>query len=296
MNALYENKQIWLFLHITENWVFKLYKDYIDSIYDFLRNYKKNIIFEEYQFEPFIELSKLNKFFGRRYSKIIFSGNVGKFIEIYKNFNIDNLNNVYFLNIEQMGHYSYFKYIKNIPLTMKILDYSEENIYCLENIYKKTFLIPPTAKSYYTKDTVKKNNIITFTNNDYRKKIVSKLNRNDITCIEYSFGEERDKMFAETKIYLNIHCSDKHITSELIRIVNLIMNKVIVISQYSTNSEILYMEPYILFCNTLEEMRNTIDEVMENYDEYFKKIYSSFDEKNYLEYVHFCFDNFIQDC
>ncbi len=295
MNALYENKQIWLFLHITENWVFKLYKDYIDSIYDFLKNNKKNIIFEEYQFEPSIESKSLNKFFGRRYSKIIFSGNISKFIEIYNTFNIENLKNIYFLNIEQMAHYSYYRYFRNIPTNLKILDYSEENIPYLEGIYKKTFLVPPTAKSYYTNETVKKNNILTFTNNDYRKKIVQKLKRNDITCVEHCFGEERDKMFAETKIYLNIHCSDRHNTSELIRIVNLIMNRVIVISQYSVKSELLYMDPYIFFCDTIEDMRNTIQEVLDNYDEYFKKIYSSFNEKNYLEYVGFYYDRLIED-
>ena len=35
--------------------------------------------------------------------------------------------------------------------------------------------------------------------------------------------------------------------------------------------------------------------MLDNYDEYFEKIYSSFDEKNYLEYVGFCYDRFIED-
>ena len=72
---------------------------------------------------------------------------------------------------------------------------------------------------------------------------------------------------------------------EMIRIVNLIINKVIIISQSSVYSELLFLKDFIIVCNNDDQIPNYINEVLNNYDYYFNKLYDNFDETNYISYI-----------
>jgi hypothetical protein len=195
----------------------------------------------------------------------------------------------YFINIEQMSNENYFKNLIKLDNKINIIDYSEENIPYFKNIYNKIYLIPPyfQYKSHISCN-YKKIDIISFINNEYRKEYVNNLNLNDkykIILLDNCFGENRNKYFEKSKIYINFHCSDQHKTMELIRIVNLIMNKVIVITQKSIYSDLLYLKDYIIECNDITNFNTYITEILDNYELYFHKFFDNFDENKYLKYI-----------
>ena len=71
----------------------------------------------------------------------------------------------------------------------------------------------------------------------------------------------------------------------MIRIVNLVMNKVIIITQKSIITELLFLKDYIIICNSDEQIYEYTIEVLRNYDFYFNKIYGNFNDNNYLCYI-----------
>jgi len=72
---------------------------------------------------------------------------------------------------------------------------------------------------------------------------------------------------------------------ELIRIVNLIMNKVIVITQKSICSDLLYLKDYIIECNDITNFNIYISEILDNYELYYHKFFDNFNETKYLKYI-----------
>ena len=276
-----------LLLNITRNWVFRLYEEYIISIKNFiLENYSK--IKVEILFFEIIDFNhtNLHNINFKKYNKIFYSGD----LEVLKS--ITNMikyhhNKVYFINIEQMSHPSYYKMIRNIDTSINIIDYSEENIPYFKNIYKKVFLFPPYFNE--NKNILNKNiDVLSIGNNEYRNNILKNIYmipNLKILFLNNCYGEIRDKYFSESKIYINIHCSNEHKTMELIRIVNLIMNKVIIISEKSVYEELLFLKKYIIICNDLNDLNTFISDVLIHYNDIFNKIYGNFDFNEYKNYV-----------
>ena len=90
--------------------------------------------------------------------------------------------------------------------------------------------------------------IMSIINNDHRKNTINNININKsykTLFIDNCYGKERDEYFYRTKIYINIHCSNNHNTMELIRIINLISNRVIVITTNSVYSDLLYIKDFL---------------------------------------------------
>jgi len=195
----------------------------------------------------------------------------------------------YFINIEQMSNESYYKNIRILDNKINIIDYSEENIPFFSNIYNKIYLISPYFKyKSHINNSYKTIDIISFVNNEYRKQNINNLNLSDkykIVLLDNCYGERRNIYFEKSKIYINFHCSDNHNTMELIRIVNLIMNKVIVITQKSILSDLLYLKDYIIECNDITNFNTYIVEILDNYETYFHKFFDNFNESKYLEYI-----------
>jgi hypothetical protein len=236
-----------LIINITLKWVYKLYEEYILSIIYLLKLNYKNIIIDNI----FIEESdkSLDNIFTKiyKYDKIFLSGNISYANKILNYKKILNNNFLYFINIEQLSHESYYNDIRKLDNKINIIDYSEENIPFLKNIYNNVNLIPPYFKYKFNLNINNKYiDIITIINNKYRENIFNNLNlctkKYKIEKLDLCFEEKRDKYFENSKIYLNLHCSNKHQTMELIRIINLIMNKVIVITQKSIYSDLLFIK------------------------------------------------------
>ena len=70
-------------------------------------------------------------------------------------------------------------------------------------------------------------------------------------------------------------------------ILNLISNKVIVITQKSIFSDLLFIKDKIIICNEISNFPEYINEILNNYEYYFNKIYGNFenDEQEYIKYV-----------
>lgn len=278
-----------LILIVQIGWVYRLYEEYILSIKKFIDinyNYIKiNIIYYDIIDFNIEKLDLIN------YNKIFYSGDLEILKIIINNINY-NYNKLYFINIEQMSHSSYYKMIRTINRKINIIDYSEENIPYFKNIYNSVFLIPPFFK--INNNILNKNiDILSIINNDYRKSIIDKIDFNkdlNILFIDNCFNSERDNYFFKSKIYINIHCSENHQTMELIRIINLIMNKVIIITENSINSKLLFIKDYIIICNNRNDFKKYIDEILNNYNYYFNKIYGNFKDTEYINYVKNNFD------
>ena len=202
-----------------------------------------------------------------------------------------------------MSHPSYYKMMRNIDININIIDYSEENIKYFEP-YKNVFLFPPYFK--FINNNNNNNNInninnkiidvLSIVNNNYRINMSNKINKKYNTLfINNCYDNVRDDYFDKSKIYINIHCSTEHKTMELIRIVNLIMKKVIVISEPSICIDLLYLKDYIIICNDFNDISTYIGEILNNYDSYMEKIYGNFDEKKYYSYIKMNFNKILFD-
>jgi hypothetical protein len=296
-----------LFLNINLNWVYNLFSEYIIN--------SKKIIKEQIN-DTSIDIIHYNKdtfkienfdiFLFSNYDKIIYTGDIDIFNEIIVNVSLlykKIINNIYYLNIEQLSHQSYYKNFIKINKNIKIIDYSEENIpYVNFNKYKN-FLLPP----HFEKETInidfKNIDILSLNNNLFRKDIITQINNEliltglkEITTIDNCYGIERDDIYRKTKIYINIHCSNDHNTMELIRVINLLSKNVIVISYNTVNVPLLYFSKNILIANTIEELKKIILEVYNNYNFYYDFYSKKIDENDYKKYIKNNLERFVNDC
>lgn len=289
-----------LLLNITLNWVFKLYKEYILSIKQFIdTNYPdKNINIEilyiemldnenDLQIDKIIEDYKIIK-----YDKIFYTGNIEILNLLIKELKNDS-KNIYFINIEQMSHSSYYKMIRKIINLKNIIDYSEENIPYYKNVYNNFFLLPPYFNfNKNIKQNIKSIDLLSIINNSYRENKISKIKvskKQQIRLLKNCFGDVRDDYYSKTKIYINIHCSNEHNTMEMIRLVNLIMNKVIILTQPSICTNLIFLKKYLFICNDADEFTIEIQNILNNYDLYYNKIYGDFNKDDYHQYLIGCY-------
>jgi len=278
-----------IFINFALNWVYRLYEDYIEGLKYFMIKNIKNVEINSvlYQIDQKYNLEKELKNIEIENDKIIIAGDVGFISNILQNFT----KKIYFLNIEQLSHEDYYKYFRNLPINLEIIDYSEENIPFHKNIYKNTFLLSPIFKYDFKK--IKNIDILSIDNNDYRKSILNKMNLHNKYNIEFinnTYGKERDELYSLTKVYVNIHCSEKHNTMELIRIINLLYNNVIVITQKSIYDKLLYVRNHLIICNSDEELEKYIIDVLDNYYYYYNLFFnneSRYDKRLYFDRTYY---------
>jgi hypothetical protein len=277
-----------LIISITLNWVYRLYEEYILSFKKFINKYYDNINIYIINFDiKTFHVNDLNKLNFFNYDKIFYSGDIDSLNIILHKIN-NNYKKIYYINIEQLSHPSYYKMLRNLSTEFNIIDYSEENIPFIKDIYKNVFLFPPFFNTD-NKSKTKNIDILSITNNSYRtsilnKNIFDKLKFN-ILFIDECYGQLRDEYFSSSKVYINIHGSDNHNTMEMIRLVNLIFKKVIIISQKSISTNLLFLKDYIIICNDLDNLVEYTYEILYNYEFYYNKIYGTFDEDKYYLYI-----------
>jgi len=275
-----------IIINICLNWVYNLYEEYIISLKSFIEKYYNNMNVKILYYDiTTFKIDFINNIELINYDRIFYTGDLNILNELILLTN-NNFDKIYFINIEQLSHPSYYKYTMNIDNKINIIDYSEENIPFYNEKYKNVYLFPP----YFNNKKLNKKtiDIMSIVNNQYRKNIINNIPFRDtynVLCIDNCYGIERDDYFSKSKIYINIHCSDNHNTMELIRIVNLIMNKVIVITNSSIYSDLLYIKDYIIICNDKKDFNIYIDEVLDNYEYYYNKIFNHYDHNDYISYI-----------
>jgi hypothetical protein len=279
-----------LILSITINWVYRLYEEYIISLKKFIDIYYKkyNIKINIFYINSLeFNIDKLT-IINSDYDKILYSGDISIFNNIYnKYYNLKNI--FYYINIEQLSKDSYFKMLHNIDSSIKIIDYSEENLLYLNKLYTH-YLYPPFFKKFNIDISNKYIDVLSITNNNYRQNIFKNIildKKYEKISIDNIYGSDRDEIFNNTKIYINIHSSEDHKTMELIRLNNLIMRKVIILSQDSININLLFFKDYIIKYNSIEDLNIKVNNILNNYSYYYNMIYSNFNEKEkeYVSYI-----------
>jgi hypothetical protein len=277
-----------IIINIYYNWVINLYIEYIFNFINFLNIYYPSAEVEliNYNLSNFdnddIHLDLLIT----EYDKILFSGEIGKITEILKKYSSEE-DKIYFVNIEQMSNESYYKYLRNIPTNIKLIDYSEENIPFFKNIYK-SYLIPPIYNYENIDKEIKDIDLLSTRNNEYRENIILFLEektRRKIDIIHNCYHDERDDIYRKTKIYINLHCSDNHNTMELIRICNLLAKRVIVITTKTILVDLLFLKDCIICVNSIDDMIPIINNILEDYDFYYDYYTSKFNYEEYDKYV-----------
>ena len=291
-----------LFINICVPWVFELYKEYIISIYLFIKKYypQINISIIFYDLDK-IDINELQRIDYDNFDKIIYTGDISIFNNIVSFLKYSQ--KVYFLNIEQLSHVNYYNMIKNVNSRVSFLDYSEENISYIKTFSNQNIIIIPPYFEVINDNITNINNInnknidiLTILNNDYRKEFFNNIGldpKYNTMILRQTFDKERNEIFSKTKIYINIHGSEMHNTMELIRIVNLIMHKVIVISQNSICSNLLFLKDYIIIANDINHFKEYVDEILLNYHQYYNKIYGNFDINSYNNYIKKNIDMFL---
>jgi hypothetical protein len=276
-----------LILNVNISWIFKLYDEYITSFEYFIKKYYKNINITILYYD--IKIFDLNTFEYSKYDSILYCGDIDILHKLFVKYK-----KIYYINIEQLSHSSYYNIVRTINSDINIIDYSEENIPFLKDNYTY-FLFPPfyNITNNFNKKTI---DVLSICNNLYRETIFNSIVINQKfskIIINNSFGKDRDNYFDKTKIYINIHCSDNHKTMELIRLVNLIFRGVIIISQESIYNELLFLKDYIIICNDINMFSTYINEILNNYDFYYNKIYNNFNKQIYINYIKEHLDKFI---
>ena len=288
-----------LIISVNINWVYRLYEEYLIWLEFFINKYYNNynveLIFFEKNDLNSININNINSVNFEKYDKIFYSGDFDMLNYLLQKIN-NNYKKIYFINVEQMSHPSYYKMISTLDHNLNIIDYSEENVKYLEKIFNAVFLFPPFFENYNVDNREKNIDLLSINNNEYRNNIIRniKLDKKfNFVLLDNCYGIIRDNYFFDSKIYLNIHCSSEHLTMESIRLVNLIMKKVIIISQPSICNQLLFLNKYIIICNNNDEFKKYIEEVLNNYDKYYENIYGNFNEKEYVEYIKNNLDKFI---
>ena len=224
------------------------------------------------------------------------------FMQSLPNINISNIiNNIYILNTEQLTRNGELNKIQfYIANNIKIIDYSKSNIYCLtskninNNILYMPYLVNYNEIYNYDKiyDIAYIGHFIDERN--YRMNIINSLNKSNIKTNEIKgFDIERDNLLFRYKILLNIHYNEEYNIFEQMRCNRCIFNKVIVITQKSSDID-FELKEYIIECEYNKLVETTIS-VINNYTYYYNKLFANFDidkiSKNYLKIADKTFNN-----
>lgn len=202
-----------------------------------------------------------------------------------------NLNNIYYVNFEQLtingknsGHDMLTKVIffSNLFQNYKLLDYSVGNISILKEHNIKSVCLPYQVNHDEIFDYEKIYNFAICCTWNSRVAniyhlIANKYGNSHSIGNPIMWGQERDNILFRTKVLANVHYREKDYNIlEEIRITRCILNKIIVVSEYSLEYDKYPLSKYVLFTE-YENMVNKIQDVLDNYEEYYKKIYENFD-------------------
>lgn len=166
-----------------------------------------------------------------------------------------------------------------------VIDYSLPNIHhvlvsgLFSDIVKKHVYV---SCSIYEPYFIKYNRNISFlttfinTNEPRRRRLLDMIQEKkmDHTNVSNCFDKLGiETLYKNTKILINIHQTDHHHTVEELRILPAIQCGIIVISEISPLSELVPYNPFVIW-TSYDNILDKAAEVLENYDEYHKSIFT----------------------
>jgi hypothetical protein len=246
---------------------FKYFEDYIYSILHVIKG--KLFLFD---YEVNINIDKNNNY-------IFIQTIANNFFEY-----ITKYNNIYLINTEQLSVESTQIRLNNYPDNLNIIDYIESNLKYYNQKFTKFIL--PYHINYNEILNISKNKDIcligTIDNIPFnRQNIINILKKKNINVdIISGFGKERDLKIFKYKIILNIgyYNSNNCKVMETFRCDRCVYNKMIVISDMKDDIENYYLKDYVIFTD-YNNIPDKVIEVINNYDEYYNKLFSNFNFK-----------------
>lgn len=271
-----------LLLCVSLKWVYELYREYAINTSIFLKEYFKidsDVYFHNIDNIDNRDNYEIDK---NKYNTIIYFGDVHYFnTKVH-----DNFKNIYYVNFEPLSRKSCMRVLERVHKGTHIFDYVEENILLYDRTYfPKINLLFPYVANINVNISDKNIDVLAISNCGYREKFINEIDNVKCMKIKNCFGKVRDDLFRKTKIYINIHSNVLNETIETIRINNLIINKVIVLSHPVQNLQQYYFNKYVIICNTANEFKTEIDKILNNYEEYYNNFFKDFSYENYVEYI-----------
>ena len=251
----------------------KFFQDYIDFFIFLFKsnNFNVNFIKINYDIQP--PKADINIFFP---CHLIFIYR-HKLFNFIKNFNITNN---YIFNFEQLSREKFHKITRFMGRRMKIIDYSIGNNF----IYNKSIVIPFLYYKNYPNIIKNKNICMIGVNTPRRTQLFTNLLQIDKTTTNIiGFGNHRDNQVLNYKILVNCHATDDFKIIEEIRINQFVINKLIVITENSINQNKYLLKDHVIFTN-YDNFIDTVKDVINNYDLYYKKLFNNFDINNIISY------------
>ena len=161
------------------------------------------------------------------------------------------LDRVFIINTEQMSRASIRSSVNSVKSGIRYIDYSPENIELYTN---KNILYLPYQVNYKEIHNFKKTEgvAVVGTSSDYRLEVFNKISNMKIPISGVTgWNATRDNVLFRHKILLNLHYSPTYNIFEIIRCFRCTLNKIIVISEHSNNSDLLEFKDYIIFVITV---------------------------------------------
>ena len=270
---IYYDNNMWIAVKDYTMYVIELLEDYLNKNPSLCVNLFVNI-----NTDKSIELTNENKIIriGINFEQTIVSDEIVKY-------SIEPERKIEFNNKKYTVRMEMFNELNQMDI---VIDYSKPNIKNIElsglynDYFKKIKYISPFVyKSVMTSSYEKKTNIITLfsdiTPPPRRHNIITELNKMDNYINRHDcYNKELLDLLIDTKILINIHQNEYDNTFEEIRVLPALMNKVLVISEISPLNEIIPYNPLIIWA-TYENIIEKTKEVLQNYEEYFNKIFTN---------------------
>jgi hypothetical protein len=249
---------------------FKYFEDYISSILSVIKG--QLFLFD---YEVNISIDKNNNY--------IFVQNIdNKFFEC-----ITKYNNIYLINTEQLSVEKSQIEINKYPNSLNVIDYIESNLKFYKQ-YNLKYLLPYQINNEEIYNINKEKQICLIGTVDNipfnRQNIINILKEKNINIdIVSGFNKIRDAELFKYKIILNIgYYPNNCRVMETFRCDRCIYNKMIVISDMKDDIENYYLKDYVIFTE-YNNIPDKVIEVINNYDEYYNKLFSNFDLKEIQE-------------
>lgn len=186
--------------------------------------------------------------------------------------NINNLNNCV-VNIINKTLWTHSDIIINYSCVNSIIS----SIINDKTLKRTVVYIPPLFYDFNPFTSDRDINIITTGSFNIKKRseFIDKMYKNNLPLlnINHSYSLESDlNLYKNTKILINIHVTDSHLTFEELRCLPALLCGVLVISEDSPMKEFIPYKDFIIWVPIGEIIEKT-KEVLDNYKEYYNKIF-----------------------
>ena len=192
---------------------------------------------------------------------------------VWGNVSTKNSNEKYLVRIPNYGYYSALDATLEYSLPNLVNIGTSINKDFSNYLKKARYIAPVIYEDVNFEDTGKKETITMFSSNPSPRR-ASFSSRANVVNIKDAFSKEELRVvYYNSRILVNVHQTDHHHTFEELRVLPALCNGVLIISEeVPLKEEIPYSESIIW--SSYDRLPETIEKVKENYDYYYKKIFT----------------------